>query len=98
MPGGNWVALTADPLAASLFGSSGAGWGYDISGYAINNGASQVVQAAYNWWGAATGPTAPDNPGGTGSALTGLVLYRPWLTKPGIQFIFLPLTIKLSGR
>lgn len=76
------------------------GWSslINISGYAINNVSSQVVQAAYNWWGASTGPTAVDNPGGTGSKINGLVLYRPWLTKPGTQFIFLPLTIKGSGR
>ena len=48
----------------------------------------------YNWWGSSTGPTADDNPGGTGSALNGLVQYRPWLTSPGTQFLFLPLTTK----
>lgn len=63
---------------------------HDINHYAINNGSSQVVQAAFNWWGAATGPTTNDNPGGTGSALTGLVQYRPWLTGPNQTFIFLP--------
>jgi hypothetical protein len=69
---------------------------YDVGeySYAINNGSSQTVQAAFNWWGAASGPTADDNPGGTGSALNGLVLYRPFLTSPDSMFVFLPLSIK----
>jgi hypothetical protein len=67
---------------------------YDINGYAINNGASQDVQAAYNWWGASSGPTADDNPGGTGSALNGLVDYRPYLTAPNASYIFVPLVTR----
>ncbi len=65
-----------------------------IGGYAINNGSAQPVMAAYNWWGAASGPTVGDNPGGTGSALNGPVLYRPYLTGPNGAYIFLPLVIK----
>jgi hypothetical protein len=65
-----------------------------INGYAIHNGSSQAVLAAYNWWGAADGPTADDNPGGTGSALNGPVLYRPYLDAPDSKFIFMPLAIK----
>jgi hypothetical protein len=69
---------------------------YDVGeySYAINNLASQVVQAAYNWWGAASGPTADDNPGGTGSALYGLVDYRPYLTTPNSSYIFMPLVTR----
>jgi hypothetical protein len=37
---------------------------------------------------------ADDNPGGTGSTLNGRVLYRPWLTLPGIMSVFLLLSIK----
>jgi hypothetical protein len=66
----------------------------DINNYAINNQSSQVVQAAFNWWGSSTGPTAGDNPDGTGSAINGSVQYRPYLSSPNPQFIFLPLAIR----
>ncbi len=67
----------------------------DLSGYAIDNRASDVTaQAAYNWWGSPTGPTADGNPGGTGSALNGAVLYQPYLTGPNSMSIFLPLVIR----
>jgi hypothetical protein len=61
------------------------------SGYAINNGSAQAVQAAYNWWGSITGPTADGNPGGTGSGVNGPALYRPWLTGPNQTTTILPL-------
>jgi hypothetical protein len=35
--------------------------------------------ATCNWWGAATGPTASSNPGGTGSLVSSNVVYQPWL-------------------
>ena len=66
----------------------------NIGGYAINNGSAQAVLAKYNWWGAASGPTADGNPGGTGSGLNGPVLYRPYLTAPDQTAIFLPLVIR----
>ena len=63
---------------------------YGIGGYAINNGSTQNIPALYNWWGAASGPSADDNPDGTGSALNGLVLYRPYIAGPNGSFIYLP--------
>jgi hypothetical protein len=63
----------------------------DIGGYAINNGSAQAVLAKYNWWGAASGPTADGNPGGTGSGLNGAVLFRPYLTAPDQTTVYLPL-------
>jgi len=65
-----------------------------IGGYAVNNLASQPVQALYNWWGAASGPTAADNPDGTGSGIHGAVIYRPYKTGPEGSFIYLPLLRK----
>jgi hypothetical protein len=65
-----------------------------MGGYAINNGSSQTALATYNWWGSASGPTAPDNPNGTGSAINGSVVYKPYLTAPGKMSLFLPLAIK----
>jgi len=66
---------------------------YDIAGYAVNNQSSQPVLAAYNWWGSASGPTANDNPGGTGSALNGQVLYRPYLVGPEGMFVYMPMVL-----
>lgn len=35
------------------------------------------IDARYNWWGAANGPLAPDNPG-AGDRITAKVNYSPW--------------------
>jgi hypothetical protein len=93
LPGLSLTALPATPLATQ---SVQIIWSslVDVSGYAINNGASEVVQATFNWWGSATGPTTDDNPGGTGSGLNGLVDYRPYLTSPNASYIFMPLIIR----
>jgi hypothetical protein len=40
---------------------------------------SVTVNAAYNWWGDDSGPTATSNPGGQGQSFTGTVLYDPWV-------------------
>lgn len=94
-PGKNLTPFTDNPFADPL---TQINWSslYDVGeySYAINNGSSQVAQAAYNWWGAASGPTADDNPGGTGSGLNGLVEYRPYLTSPNASYIFMPLVIR----
>ncbi|MEM3527067.1 MAG: right-handed parallel beta-helix repeat-containing protein [Candidatus Bathyarchaeia archaeon] len=37
------------------------------------------VDAKDNWWGGASGPTHPSNPGGTGDAVTDNVDFTPWL-------------------
>ena len=37
------------------------------------------VDARFNWWGSATGPTYSSNPGGTGDDISGNVDYSPWL-------------------
>jgi hypothetical protein len=93
IPGLNLASMHAGPLAVQPVQINWSSL-YDIGNYAINNGTSQAVHAAYNWWGSSTGPTADDNPGGTGGMLNGLVQYRPWLSSPGTQFLFLPLAIK----
>ena len=38
-----------------------------------------TVNAERNWWGSASGPTNPGNPGGTGDKATGDVDFDPWL-------------------
>lgn len=37
------------------------------------------VTALENWWGAETGPSATDNPGGSGNGVVGDAPYSPWL-------------------
>lgn len=41
------------------------------------------VRGNCNWWGSASGPTTPSNPGGTGAQVSSNVTYRPWLIAPG---------------
>jgi hypothetical protein len=90
--GGQFVALAALPVSVN--------WSqlYAAGGYAINNNATQPVQAAYDWWGDASGPEAEGNPSGTGSALTGPVNYWPYLVATDSNVLFMPLLVKTSGR
>jgi len=54
---------------------------HDNQGFGVNQaGTSGQTIAAYNWWGAASGPAHSANPGGTGEGVTDRVLYDPWLT------------------
>jgi parallel beta-helix repeat protein len=46
--------------------------------YNGNTGATQIVDARYNWWGSSTGPTIASNPLGTGDSITAKVDYFPW--------------------
>jgi hypothetical protein len=96
-PGPGLVSQAANALAAP---SVSIGWSelFGISGYAINNGLTQAVQASYSWWGAASGPTASGNPGGTGSTLNGPVHYWPYRTAPDSKFIFMPMLIRPQGK
>jgi hypothetical protein len=89
-------ALTALPAGALDTQVVEVNWSslYDIASYAIDNQSTQPVLATYNWWGSASGPTANDNPGGTGSALNGQVLYRPYLTGTNRMFIFLTFVVR----
>jgi cysteine-rich repeat protein len=55
----------------------------NISGntdYGVDNVSNAVVvNAKYNWWGDASGPTHLGNPGGTGDSVSDNVDYDPWL-------------------
>ena len=87
------LRLLADPLTEVYWSQLVA-----AGGYAINNSSGQPVRAAYNWWGAASGPTDDNNPGGTGSALNGPVHYWPYRTATDSKFIFMPVVIRTQGR
>lgn len=57
----------------------------NITGYAsagLINQDTTRVNATCNWWGSATGPTTPANPGGTGDFLVGEASFNPWLIAP----------------
>ena len=41
-----------------------------------------TVNAECNWWGSASGPTSPSNPGGTGEEVVGDADFTPWWTSP----------------
>lgn len=83
------AAAPVSPTAMQIHWSKLAALG----GYAIDNRASQPVQASYNWWGAASGPTASDNPNGSGSGLNGAVLFFPYMLSPNGSFIYLPILV-----
>ena len=50
------------------------------------NSAAAPLDASDNWWGDASGPTHPGNPGAVGDTATetnpGPILYKPWLAAP----------------
>jgi hypothetical protein len=70
---------------------------YDNTSYGVNVRSSvSTVNARYNWWGSATGPTYTaaigasvdvSNPGGTGDNITDRVTYYEWLYKPKADVI-----------
>jgi hypothetical protein len=55
-------------------------WFEGQSGYGMaNNSGALRVDARYCWWGQASGPANPDNPGGQGTAVSGAVDFKPWI-------------------
>ncbi|HKP37940.1 MAG TPA: hypothetical protein VJT71_13870 [Pyrinomonadaceae bacterium] len=62
----------------NIQGNAIAGLQVDAGGYLPG-----LLNAENNWWGSATGPTNPNNPGGTGDAIIdpdGVVDFFPYLT------------------
>jgi parallel beta-helix repeat protein len=57
----------------NIVGNTGSG------AYGVSNLGSGTLDAEKNWWGSATGPTDPSNPGGTGDAVSDNVDFTPWL-------------------
>jgi hypothetical protein len=55
---------------------------YTLTGLTVDDapaGHVGTVNAECNWWDSATGPTNPNNPGGTGEAVVGNADFTPWL-------------------
>lgn len=72
--GGAGLATWGDTTTTWRVTFSGNGIGVD------NPHATESVTTEHAWWGSATGPTAPGNPGGSGDLAQGLVDFTPWLT------------------
>lgn len=47
--------------------------------WGVRNQGTFTVTATGNWWGADSGPTVADNPGGTGDKIFGAVTYAPFV-------------------
>lgn len=58
-----------------------------------NTVGSSDVDARFNWWGSATGPTYSSNLGGSGDKITNNVDYSPWL---GATFVTTPRTYHVN--
>ena len=53
---------------------------WDNTGYGVRTfDGPPAVDARFNWWGHASGPTHSSNPGGTGDRISDNVDYSPWL-------------------
>jgi len=55
---------------------------FEGNGVGVENQASATAPAESNYWGDPSGPTTPQNPGGTGDRITGPVDFQPFLTAP----------------
>ncbi|MFN8446143.1 MAG: Ig-like domain-containing protein [Caldilineaceae bacterium] len=51
----------------------------------------------YNWWGSPSGPTHADNQGGSGQAIEGDVIYKPFLTDPNERTAAGGLEVDVTG-
>ncbi|HEY8450082.1 MAG TPA: right-handed parallel beta-helix repeat-containing protein, partial [Bacillota bacterium] len=77
----NGIAITKDTGTANrnitVRRNSIAGSGRN--GLIVADGAYEgTLDAAQNWWGAASGPRHESNPAGTGDAISGNVTFAPW--------------------
>ncbi len=82
--GNKWgvYSLNSNPIVSDtiITGNTTAG--------VTNANSATTVDARNSWWGSATGPTHPGNPGGTGNVVSDYVLYSPWLTQqPGTSSV-----------
>ncbi|TSC84863.1 MAG: PGAP1 family protein [Parcubacteria group bacterium Gr01-1014_13] len=64
------IVITSSSFHDNLSGAINADWFWNPQVFATNS-----------WWGDASGPTTPSNPGGTGQTFFGNVVYDPWIGK-----------------
>lgn len=87
-------SITGAKYGVYLFGSDDKGdasnnsfYSSDISGNTnygvLNENVSASFDATNNWWGIASGPTHPSNPGGNGDVVSNNVNYDPWYIDKG---------------
>ncbi|MEM3627875.1 MAG: right-handed parallel beta-helix repeat-containing protein [Candidatus Bathyarchaeia archaeon] len=55
---------------------------YNNKPYGCTNEATGLLDARFNWWGDASGPTHASNSGGMGDKISDNVDYSPWLGNP----------------
>ncbi len=78
----NGVGVQCDGNSSPVIGGSlGDANSFSGNTTAVQNSSSSVtVNAEYNWWGNASGPTHSGNPGGEGDPVSNYVDYDPWRT------------------
>lgn len=64
--------------------SANDAWWEDNAGEGVENLADAQVVTECSYWGEPSGPTHPDNPGGTGDEVEGNVDYVPFRTSPSL--------------
>lgn len=81
----NNCKFTGNPVALKFSGTYAFGSAHNndlasASSFAINNLSPNTINATCNWYGHWTGPTNTTNPGGTGTKVSSLVTFDPWVT------------------
>jgi hypothetical protein len=78
-----FTSNTSEGFGSSSVGTNVRAQNNDFvgNGAGVNWYSGQTINATNNWWGAASGPTSPSNPGGTGDAVSTNVLFDPWTGK-----------------
>ena len=55
--------------------------------YGVYSTGARHIEATNNWWGNATGPDNPSNPGGSGSKVSNGIEYAPWsISQPAFNY------------
>jgi len=65
-------------LRENLFLQDNAGGANPAVGFQSTAGKNSSIDARYNYWGYAGGPTSPTNPDSLGATVSGRLLYDPW--------------------
>lgn len=64
--------------------SANDAWWEDNAGEGVENVGDTTLVTECSYWGSASGPTHPDNPGGTGDEVEGAVDFFPYRTDPAL--------------